>query len=429
MPGYLKYFGGILLFCLSACSYFPAPDSPGPASRPNPTPAPAPAVTSGWYGSWAASPMEGTDTAFSQAARFENQTVRMVVHGSLGGSRLRVRLSNDYGEGDLLIGTASVALQEQGAAVKPATHRNLTFGGEESITIPEGAFVFSDPVDLESGAFSNYVVSMYFPELTGAATNHAGGLQTSYISDVGNYTGTREFPVLTTTQSVFFVSGVEVFSSSAKGVVVALGDSITDGTGSSADTNQRWPNLFARRLADSGTLRLGVLNQGIAGNRLLHDTIGDSAPARFERDALSWENLEYIVLMIGINDIGFSAIENFPFGDDVDNGDVSANELIAGYRQLITRAHSRGVLIYGATLTPFGGASYFTEAGEAKRQAVNQWIRESGEFDGVIDFDEALRDPENPRRMREDLHAGDWLHPNDAGYAVMAEAIDLSLFQ
>ena len=381
-----------------------------------------------WVGSWGASPVASTDSAFATAARFENQTLRQVVHGSMGGDALRVRLSNDFGSGDLVIGAASVGLQVEGTELRPGTLRELRFGGEPGITIPPGAFVLSDPVELRSGDFANFVVSVFLPEDTGRATMHSAGLQTSYISDAGDYTqaqSRRGFPVMETTDSVFFLTGVDVLSGrQGASTLVAFGDSITDGTGSTPNFNQRWPNLLGQGLAEEGELTLGIINQGIAGNRLLHDVIGDNAQARFERDVLSWENLGHVVIMVGINDIGFSAIENFPFGDSVDTSEVSADELIAGYRQLIRRARSRGAKVYGATLTPFKGATYFSEAGEDKRQAVNRWIRESGEYDGVIDFDRALRDPQDPEQLREDMHGGDWLHPNDAGYALMAETAE-----
>ena len=391
---------------------------------------PQPAQVDGhhWVGTWAASPMESSGSAFSSAPSFENQTIRQIVHGSIGGTAVRVRVSNDFGSRNLELGAASVGLQQSGADIRPGTLRTLTFSGEESISIPAGAYVLSDPVELVSQDFSNYVVSLYFPQDTGAATIHSAGLQTSYVSDAGDFTASTGFPVQGTTESIFFLSGVEVAATRGAGVLVTFGDSITDGTGSTADTNQRWPNLLGQRLAAQGRLNIGILNQGIAGNRVLHDMIGENALARFERDVMSWPNLSHVVVMLGINDIGFSEIANFPFGDEVDNSPISAEQLIAAHRQLIARAKSRGVKIYGATLTPFGGAGYFSEAGEAKRQAVNTWIRESGEYDGVIDFDQALRDPLEPTRMREDLHAGDWLHPNDTGYAVMASVINLAVF-
>lgn len=382
-----------------------------------------------WIGTWAASPMPSVGP-FSSSIELENQTLRQVIYSSVGGEQIKVRISNVFGSKDLEVGAASIALQDKGKGIISGSHRSLAFSGQTSIIVPAGAFVFSDPVNLTTDGLSNISISLYFPGATGPSTSHSEGLQTGYISTTGNYTQQGDFPVAVEVQNVSFLTGVQVLSSNDTKLLVAFGDSITDGTTSTPNTNSRWPNFLARRIAaEAPSMNLGILNHGIAGNRVLHDTIAQNALARFGRDVLSWPNLSHIVVMIGINDLGFPAIPNAPFGPDVHSSDVSADELIAGYRQMIARAHAHGVKIIGATLTPFNGASYFSDAGEVKRQAINSWIRESGEYDAIIDFDQAIRNPNDPSRMQEALQSGDWLHPNDAGYEVMANTIELSVFE
>ncbi|MGH9204580.1 MAG: SGNH/GDSL hydrolase family protein, partial [Vicinamibacterales bacterium] len=221
----------------------------------------------------------------------------------------------------------------------------------------------------------------------------------------------------------------EVLAPPGTTAIVAFGDSITDGMGSTLNANRRWPNYLARRLAErTGRSPVAVLDQGISGNRILHDVAGQNALARFDRDVLAWPRVSHLIVLEGINDIGFPELKGVPLGEGVDVSPVTAEAIIAGHKQLIARAHTSGIKVIGATLTPFGGAMYASAGGEAKRQAVNAWIRNGGAYDGVIDFDLATRDPKDPGKMRADLHSGDWLHPNDAGYAAMAAAVDLSLF-
>ncbi len=383
------------------------------------------AGTAEWVGTWAASP--SPPLAIFEPQSFENVTLRQIVHTSVGGDQLRVRISNTFGMADLLIGGARVALDAGGAMIDSGTDTPLTFSGQAAIEVPAGATAVSDPVSLTVPPFSNLAVSIYFPEDTGPATSHAIGLQTSYVSEPGNHLTAETLPVAEEIQSWQFLSGVEVLAPAGTKVIVAFGDSITDGAGSTPDTNRRWPNYLARRLAERSDRPLvAVLNQGISGNRVLHDVVGQNALARFDRDVLAWPGVSHVIVLEGINDIRFSGSEGLP--PTVDTSAVTAEEIIAGYRQMIARAHARGITIVGATLTPFMGGQGASEEGEATRQAVNAWIRESGEYDAVIDFDLATRDPADPGRMREDFHAGDWLHPNDAGYEAMAEAIDLSIF-
>ncbi|PYU22897.1 MAG: GDSL family lipase, partial [Acidobacteria bacterium] len=275
---------------------------------------------------------------------------------------------------------------------------------------------------------SDLAVSLYLPGPTGQATWHAAALSTNYVSPPGNFTGAADMPVDHTVTSWFYVSDVEVKSSRNTLAVVTFGDSITDGTRSTPDTNHRWPNFLAERLAQHH-VKLSVVDQGIAGNRVLHDLVGPNALARFDRDVLAQAGVGYVTVLLGINDIG--DISRLPAVAQAGRAPqpVSAEEIVAGHRQMITRAHQQALKILGCTLTPFEGAAYFTPEGENKREAVNKFIRTGGAYDGVIDFDAVVRDPSHPARFLPVYDSGDHLHPNDAGYKTMADAIDLSLFK
>ena len=342
------------------------------------------------------------------------------MHVSIGGTRVRVRLSNAYGAGSLVIGAARVGLRSTGASIAAGSDRALTFNGSESTTIPAGALAISDPVNLRVPDGGDLAVSIYVPGSAVAATEHSVGLQTTYISPEGDFSGADSLPTATTTQSFYFLTGLEVDAPAKSRAIVTLGDSITDGLHSTADANRRWPDRLAERLrSQKGGSKVAVLNAGISGNRVLHDTVGTNASARLDRDVLVQSGARYLIVLEGINDIGYPAA-------------ATAAEIIAGHRQIIDRAHAMGLKVYGGTLTPFQAflpGLYYTADGEAKRQAVNQWIRTSKAYDAVIDFDKALRDPGNPARMRPAYDSGDNLHPNDAGYKAMADAIDLSLFR
>ena len=369
-------------------------------------------------------PAGGGRAGFTPPAplNFKNQTLRQIVHVSLGGDRLRVVLSNAFGTVPLEVGAAHVALREKDAAIQTTSDRPLTFGGRSSTFIAAGAVAVSDPVTLTVPAAADLAIDLYLPGDTAASTSplttHQGALQLNYISADGNHAGEPNFPDAATTQQWFFLARVEVAASEQAGAVVTFGDSITDGTRSTANTNNRWPDELARRLA-AQKIPLGVLNEGIAGNRVLCDGAGVSALARFDRDVLVQTGAKYVVVLESINDIGIGRSNAVP----------SAEDLIAAHRQLIERAHAHGLKIYGATLTPFDGAAYFTAEGEAKRQAVNQFIRTGKAYDGVIDFDAAVRDPAAPSKIQQKFNPGDNLHMNDAGYQAMAAAIDLGLFK
>jgi lysophospholipase L1-like esterase len=394
---------GIAL-CLAAWSGFAGPKEAGDT----------------WVATWGTSPVAPLPANTTNTG-FTNQTVRLIVHTSLGGNEVRVRLSNAFGTESLAIGAAHVALHSMNAGIVSGTDRALTFSGSNSVSIPPGALVVSDSVKLDVPALSDLAVSLYLPGPTGQATWHAAAFSTNYISKAGDFTGAADLPVDHTVTSWFYLTDVEVKSSKDTLAIVTFGDSITDGTRSTPDTNHRWPNLLAERLAEHH-IKLSVVDEGIAGNRILHDLAGPNALARFDRDVLTQAGAGYVTVLLGINDIGRSATGQPP-------QPVSADEIIAGHRQMITRAHQQGLKIVGCTLTPFEGAAYFSTEGETKRQAVNKFIRAGGAYDAVIDFDAVVRDPAHPERFLAMYDSGDHLHPNDAGYKAMADAIDLSLFK
>ena len=373
-----------------------------------------------WVGTWSASPQ-----AAPAATPINGQTVRQILRTSLGGERVRVRFSNAYGTSPLVIGSAHLALSTGGASIATASDRTLKFNGSPTISIPAGALAVSDPVKLDVPALADLAVSIYLPGNVVPATQHSLGTQTNHISVPGDFTGAGTLAA-STTQAYYFLSGVEVRASKRARAIVALGDSITDGFASSVDANRRWPNRLAERLqASHGKSRLAVLNAGISGNRVLHDFIGTNALARLDRDALVQTGAKYLIVLEGINDIGIPGL----FGLAAEQ--VSAEQIIQGHRQIIDRARALGLKVYGGTLTPFEGffPGYYTVAGEAKRQAVNHWIRTSKAYDAVIDFDKVVRDPSNPTRFLPAYDSGDHLHPGDAGYRAMADAIDLGLFR
>jgi len=380
-----------------------------------------------WVATWGASPVAPLPANTTNTG-FTNQTVRLIVHTSLGGNEVRVRLSNAFGTDSLAIGAAHVALRSMNAGIVSGTDRALTFSGSNSATIPPGALVVSDSIKLDVPALADLAVSLYLPGPTGQATWHAAAFSTNYISKAGDFTGTADLPVDHTVTSWFYLTDVEVKSSKDTLAIVTFGDSITDGTRSTPDTNHRWPNLLAERLAEHH-IKMSVVDEGIAGNRVLHDFVGPNALARFDRDVLAQPGVGYVTVLLGINDIG--DIGRLPAVAQPGRGPqpVSAEEIIAGHRQMITRAHEHGLKVLGCTLTPFEGAAYFSPEGETKRQAVNKFIRTGGAYDAVIDFDAVVRDPAHPERFLAMYDSGDHLHPNDAGYKAMADAIDLSLFK
>jgi lysophospholipase L1-like esterase len=392
------------------------------------------AATEHWVGTWATAAVAAPSQASGQpqnalAGRppaINNQTLRQIVRTSIGGPRVRVVLTNAFGTRPLPVGGVQVALRDKGAAIVPGSNRALTFGGAATTTIPPGAVLVSDPVSLTIPAAGDVAIDVYLPGDIGASpsplTMHTGARQTNYISSTGSHLGSPELPGATTTESWFFLARVEVAAPTSTGAIVTLGDSITDGFNSTPNTNNRWPDHLARRVMAAGG-SLGILNLGIDGNRVLADGAGINALARFDRDVLAQAGVTHVFVLEGINDLGIGALF-------MDGPRPTTAELIAGHRQLIARAHAHGLKIMASTLLPYEGTTfpgYWTPEGETIRQAFNEWLRTSKEYDGVVDFDAVIRDPANPTKMQPRFDSGDHLHPSDAGYEAMAKAFDLAL--
>ncbi len=375
-----------------------------------------------WVGTWTMAPAPAENGAFN------NQTLRMTMRASLGGKEVRVRISNAYGQRPLLIGGAHIALRDKGAAIVPGSDRALSFGGERSASIAAGAVLFSDPAALDLPPLADLAVSLYLPSEIPLDSQITGryARQTNYISPPGDYAGAEVMPIATLTSDWFFVCGVDVRAGADTGGIVALGDSLTDGNISTMDAFCRWPDQLARRLmARRGGRPMAVMNQGLGGNRILFDLRGESGLRRFDRDVLSQPGVTHAIVMLGTNDLR----NRWKKPEE----EATAPQMIAGLKQMAMRAHSRGIKIIGATLTPFGNETYMANAWNPRREevrlAVNNFIREGGAFDGVADFDLALRDPEHPTQMLPRHDCGDGLHPSDLGYCTMGDAIDLSLFE
>ncbi len=359
---------------------------------------------------------------FALPPNINNQTVRMIVHTSIGGTRARVTVSNAYGSGPLTVGAAAIALRAKESSVIPESIRALTFSGNGAFSIPPGALAISDPVAIQVPQHGDLVISLFIAGAPTPPTVHLTGLHTTYISKPGDFTKAAEITDAATTQSWYSISSVDVLAPAKAAAIVAFGDSITDGATSTPDTDRSWPSRLAERLAtNKATAKVAVVNQGISGNRLLADGAGVSALARFDRDVLAQPGVKWLIVLEGINDIGISTM--------MGETGVTAEDIIAAQKQMIDRAHLHGIKAIGGTLLPYGGAAYFSEKGEAIRQAVNQWIRTGGAYDAVADFDAKLRDPQNPTQLNPAYYINDHLHPNDAGYKLMADTIDLSIFR
>jgi lysophospholipase L1-like esterase len=372
-----------------------------------------------WLPTWSPSQSATTQPrpaagAIDPVPSYANATIREIVHTTIGGDHLRIRVSNEYGDRPLVIGAAHVALLAGGARTQAGTDRTLTFGGKTTAIVHAGAVLTSDGIAFDVPTAGDIVVSLYLPQPSRTSTRHALGVQTTYIARSGDRASDTDFAADTTMRSWIFLSGVEVTNPRATGTIVAIGNSITDGYAATADSNRRWPDVLARRLLSSGEPPKAVVNAGISGNRILTFGAGPSLLSRFDRDVLMQPGVTHVIILEGINDISRSNVDT-----------VTADDIISGLRQVVDRAHERGLVVYGATLTPFERAR---PENEPKRQAVNQWIRTSRVFDGVIDFDAVTRDPSQPNRLLPAYDSGDHLHPSDAGYRAMGEAIDLRLF-
>jgi len=391
----------------------------------------APAHANAWVGSWAAAPMvQITNPAKNDATmqpvilNSAGSTYRDVVHLSIGGDAVRLKISNEFGDAALNIGSVHVAMSAGKDAIELPSDHAVTFGNSATVMIPPGAMAVSDPISMPVAAFANLAVSIYLPSQSSITpTYHGFAASSNYIAD-GNATAATTLDGAVKKTSWYLLKGVDVETSAGSAAIVTFGDSITDGAHSTFDTNSRWPDVLAARLhANPKTANIGVLNEGIGGNRLLHDFTGSSALERLDRDVLAQSGAKYVIIMLGINDIGRTAKPRTP--DDA----VTLEQLKWAWGQLALRAHARGLKVYAATLTPYVGAAYQDAAGEKTREALNDFIRTSKDFDAVIDFDKVTRDPAHPDTFLPAYDSGDHLHPGDAGYKAMGEAIDLRLFQ
>lgn len=389
-----------------------------------------------WVRSWGASPQAAHDGlgSLNDHPPLADVTLRQVVRVSGGGRRVRIRFTNEFGTAPFTIGAARVGLAAPGGGVRPGSEHVLTFAGAEAVTVPAGAPLLSDPVDLRLSALAKLSISLYLPGRVETCTCHDPALETGWTIP-GDAVASPTLPENAEVLPVrALISAVELLPDAPAKSIVVLGDSRTDGTGSTPDTNRSWPELLAERLAERGAAAGYVSNQGISGNRMLNNGIGAAAAARFDRDVLATPGLGYVVLSVGGNDLAISFAPRDGDGPLADflkvfpGAPVTTEDVIAGYRQLIARAHDRGVRVYATTIAPYEGSEVYTPEGESARQAVNEWIRTSGAFDTVLDFDAVWRDPARPSRIREGFHVGDHLHGNDAGYRALADSIDLSLF-
>ena len=386
----------------------------------------APVPTHGhWIAGWIASPEAAVPTSPFAGGFRARTTIRDIIDASAGGTLARIRLDNTFGDRALEVGRAAIAVAGQGGATVPETSVLLSFAGRRSAVIPPGGQLFSDPVRFDVRPLERLAVSVFLPLATGAPTEHDNAHQANYLAAGDRVLAGGAGAFGSTLASWYFVSGLDVWSSDRE-AVVALGDSITNGNGSVSGANARWPNDLARRLAALPGPTVSVLDAGIEGNRVLNAApcCGPSALARFQRDVVRQSGVAEVIVLEGINDITYSRSTS-PWTAPHTN--VSAAQIIAGYKQLIRRAHAAGLKIFGSTLTPFGGSQHWTPAGEAKRDAVNAWIRASGAFDGVIDFARAVADPNDPVRLDPRFDDGDHLHLNGAGYQAMADAINLAM--
>jgi lysophospholipase L1-like esterase len=380
-----------------------------------------------WVGTWATAPMAAKNAGGKFGAEGADasagNTLREIVHVSIGGTSVRVILTNEFGQDPLTVSAAQVALSAGDGGIVAGSSVQLSFSGHPSIVIPPGALAVSDAAPIKVAPMADLAVSLFLPDQPVSVLSFHGFANTTNYLVAGNAVTS---PTLTSPQKIYswdFFKGIDVKADAASASIVAFGDSITDGAHSTRDANARWPDVLAKRLAaDKRTAKLGVLNEGIGGNRVLHDNTGPSALARFDRDVIAQDGVKYLIIMEAINDIGHAADPVKPY--DV----VSSDDLIAGYVQMIERAHAHGIKVIGATLTPYVGAKYQSPAGEVMRKAVNEWIRTSKLLDGVIDFDKATRDATNPDVFASTADSGDHLHPGDAGYKAMGDSIDLKLF-
>ncbi len=371
-----------------------------------------------WVGSWATGP-QLTEESNLPPTSLGNNTLRQIVYATLSGSQIRVQVSNEFSSQPVTLNKVHVAVATTGNSIDTTTDRELTFSGQPNVTIPGNQAVYSDPLDFTLTALEKLAITIHFGSVPTDITGHPGSRTTSFIQS-GDAVSSASLASPTTTDHWYFITRLEVMAPATSAAVVVLGDSITDGRGSTTNGNDRWPDALARRLkANAATSEIAVLNLGIGGNTVLTGGLGPTATARFERDVLGQSGVRWIIVLEGVNDIGNATSQ--------DSANV-ATDLIAAYQDFIDAAHERGLLIYGVPILPFGGSQYDSPEHETARGTVNDWIRAPGHFDAVIDLDAEVRDPGAPTRLLGSYDTGDNLHLNPAGYQKMADSVDLSLF-
>ena len=369
-----------------------------------------------WIGTWATALQLVEEANMPPYPGLSNNTLRQIVRVSLGGNKIRVKFSNEYGTSDLTMNFVQIAVSSGKGTIKPDTEKVLTFKGKNSVTIPAGGTVTSDTLEYCLPKLTDIAITIYFGNTPTILTGHPGSRTTSYIVP-GNGIDSLSMPTAIPTEHWYIIAGIDVIADVSSNAVVALGDSITDGRGSTTDMQNRWTdNLAKRLLGNTDTAGVGVLNMGIGGNTVLSGGLGPSAVDRFERDILSQSGVRYLIIFEGVNDIG------------INNNLKVVTDLINAYKEFISKAHDNDILVYGATILPFRGSQYDSAVNEQARQMINDWIRTSGQFDAVIDFDAAVRDAEDHTKLQDIYDSGDHLHPNAEAYKKMAEIIDLNLF-
>jgi lysophospholipase L1-like esterase len=374
-----------------------------------------------WVGTWSTAPQLVEPHNNPPAPGLSQNTLRQVVRVSLGGDSLRVRFSNEFSESPVTLNAVRIALSLGGGAIETTTDKELRFNEKPAVTIEPGTAVASDPFHFEMKPRSDLAITIYFGDTSPDVTGHPGSRTTSYLL-TGNKVSAEDFSGAVTTDHWYIINGIDVVAPESAAAVAILGNSITDGRGSGTNKQNRWPDELARRLQENaGTELVAVLNQGIGGNCVLRECLGPSALSRFDRDVIGATRVRWLIIFEGINDIGQT--------QGSEGSEKVANDLITAYEQMIDSAHAVGIRVSGATLMPFGGSFYDSPEHEAARTKVNEWIRNSGRFDAVIDVDASLRDPENPTRLLSSADTGDHLHPNETGHRMIAEAVNLSFFE
>lgn len=387
----------------------------------NSNPAYENAVTGKWVGTWSTAQQLVEPHNMPPKPGLSNNTLRQIVRSSIGGDSLRVKFSNEFSTSPVTINAVHIAVSADSGTIDPGTDKALAFNGEQGITIEPGTSVTSDPFSFNLEPRTDVAITIYFGETSPDVTGHPGSRTTSYLLP-GNEVSAEEFTGSVQTDHWYIIDAIDVIAPESAGAVAVLGNSITDGRGSGTNKQNRWPDILAERLQENAeTKHIAVLNQGIGGNCVLRDCLGPAAVSRFERDVLNQPGVEWLIILEGVNDIGQAKGE--------DGSEQVAKDLIEAFGQMIEKAHTNNIKVYGATILPFGGSFYEAPGHEKARQTVNDWIRNSGKFDAVIDLDSALRDPENPAQLLPEADTGDHLHPNETGHRMMGEAVDLKFFK